>query len=405
MAKGWQGYKGMAAAGAVLAAGLAYAFWPRPLAVDMAGVTQGPLRVTLESEGKTRVREAYTVSAPVAGRLLRIEVHAGDAVQANGTVLARIEPSDPAFLDARSRGQAEATVKAAEAARALAAADLASARAERDFAKAELARAKALAERGTISESARDKAEMAARTKAAQVNSAEAALRMRAFELETARASLIDPSGNGARAGTCCVSVRAPVDGTVLRVVHEDEGVVPAGTALLEMGNPTDQEIVADLLSEDAVKAAPGMAVSIEDWGGPGVLHGRVRRIEPYGYTKISALGVEEQRVNVLIDITDPPSLWARLGHGYRVKVRIVLSETENAVRVPLGALFRDGNDWATFVVSDGRARLRRLTLGGRDGHRAEVTAGAAPGDRVVLHPGNRIEDGARVAPRTMEIK
>lgn len=405
MAKGWQGYKGMAVAGAILAAGLVYAFWPRPIAVDMAHVTQGPFRITLESEGKTRVREAYTVSAPIAGRLLRIEVHAGDAVMSNATVLARIEPSDPAFLDARSRSQAEATVKAAEAARVLAAAELASARAERDFAKAELVRAKALAERGNISESARDKAEMAARTTAAQVNSADAALRVRTFELETARASLIDPSGDGARTGTCCVSVRAPVDGTVLRVVHEDEGVVPAGTALLEMGDPKDQEIVADLLSEDAVKVAPGMSVSIEDWGGPGILHGRVRRIEPYGYTKISALGVEEQRVNVLIDITDPTEVWARLGHGYRVKVRIVLSETEQAVRVPLGALFRDGDDWAAFVVGDGRARLRHLTLGGRDGHRAEVTGGVAPGDTVVLHPGTRIEDGARVTPRTMETR
>lgn len=394
------GYGSVLAAAAILAGAMTWAFWPRPITVDMASASDGPFQVTLDADGKTRVRESYQISAPVAGRMLRVTVHAGDTITANKTVLARIEPTDPGFLDFRSRSQAEAAVKAAEAARSLAEAELARTRAERDYAESELKRARVLAAKGTISESALDRAERDARTKSAQVAAAEAALRVRAFELETARASLIDPSATAGTPPSCCVSVRAPVSGQVLLVLKEDAGVVAAGTPLIDIGDPTDLEIVTDLLSEDAVAVTPGADVLIEHWGGPGTLTGKVRRIEPYGFTKVSALGVEEQRVNVLIDITAPGETWSRLGHGFRVKTRIITYRKDKALQVPLGALFRSGDDWAVFVVKDGRARLQRVRLGHRNAHTAEILDGLSAGDTVVMHPGDRVEDGTRVAPR-----
>ena len=380
---------------------LVYAFWPRPVPVDVAEVARGTLRVTIEAEGRTRVREIYVVSSPVTGSVQRLEPQVGDAVIAGETVLATVEPVDPTILDVRTRRQAEAAVKAAEAARALARAELVGAGAQHDFALAELERTRSLAERGTASQSALDRATMEATSRQATLETARAALRVKDFELENARAQLIEPAQESTANGTaCCVEVRSPVDGRVLRVLHESEGVVAAGEPLIEVGDPEDLEIVVDLLSADAVRVTEGAHVLIDDWGGGRILTGRLRRVEPYGFTKVSALGVEEQRVNVIIDFVDPPETRASLAHGFRVMVRIVEWESDGILIAPMGGVFREGDDWAAFVIEDGRAHLRRLEIGRVNGREAEVLGGLEAGERVILHPSDQVLDGVRVELR-----
>lgn len=385
----------------LLAAGLLYAFWPRPIPVDLAAVTQGPLSVTIDEEGETRVKDVYIVSAPLAGRLLRIEGDVGDPVEAAKTVVATIRPQQPTLLDVRSEREAEAAVKAAEAALELAIAERERARAELRFAGNDLERAQRLAERGNIAERALDQARLDVRTREAALAAANATVQVRRFELETARAQLITPGAAAQSDGLqCCVELQAPVDGRILKIIRESESVVEAGEPLIEIGDPARLEIVSDLLSSDAVRVAAGDAVMIERWGGGAVLKGRVRRVEPAGFTKVSALGIEEQRVNVVIDFLDPHDAWRRLGHGYRVEVRIVVWQADEVVRVPIGALFREGEDWAVFVAANGRAVLRRVTLGQRNSEFAEVRDGLAANERVVVHPSDRIVDGARVVER-----
>ena len=384
------------------AAGLAYAFRPQPVPADFATVDRGALTVTVDDTGRTRVRDVYRVSAPVAGRLLRIEARVGDAAMAGETVLATIEPSDPTFLDRRTRSQARAEVKAAEATLALAQAELNRVRAELTFARSELERARRLVLRNNISKRALDKAGRDVSTGQAAEESATATVRMRRHQLEMARAMLITPSQkNGKAGGQCCVDVRAPVSGRVLRLIQESEGVIAAGTPLLEIGDPSDLEIVVDLLSSDAVKVREGAAVMIEGWGGEAVLKGTVRRIEPYGFTKISALGIEEQRVNAIIDFAEPRQKWNSLGHGFRVETRIVVWQGENVLKLPLSALFRQGEDWAVFALVAGKARLRTLTIGRSNQSEAELKDGLAEGDRVVLHPSDRIADGVALVARS----
>lgn len=397
---------------------LASLLWPQPVPVDLAAVGRGPLRVTVDGEGKTRVKDVFVVSAPLTGRVLRITGRVGDKVVAGETVLAIIQPSDPGFLDLRATAQAEARVRAAEASRALAEAEQRRAEAELDFARADLERTRTLAERGAAPGRSLERAELEVKTREAALATAEATLRVRDFELETARAALINPAdfamqwdGNGN--GTCsesgnghgngeaasCVRLRAPISGRILKVLQESESVVPIGTPLLELGDPGSLEIVVDLLSTDAVKVAEEAEVTIEEWGGA-ALRSRVRRVEPYGYTKISALGIEEQRVNVIADFVDPPEAWRRLGHGYRVEARIVVWEGAEVLKLPLGALFRDGDDWAVFVYSEGRAQLRRVGIGRTTSSEAHVAAGLEEGERVVLHPSDRVKAGTRIIPR-----
>ncbi len=386
----------------LLAGGFTYAFWPQPVPVDMAIIERGEMLVTIDGDGQTRVREVYVVSAPISGRVLRTERHAGDEVKAGETLLATIRPADPTFLDRRARTQAESAVKAAEAGFALARAERARVQAELDFARAELGRARKLSARGNLSQRNLDRAVLNERTATAALAQSKAGLSMRSYELETARAALIQPGADGARAKdtACCVNVYAPVDGKVLRVLHESEAVVAAGTPLLELGDPADLEVVVDLLSGDAVRVTRGAPVTIEDWGGGKVLVGHVRRIEPSGFTKVSALGIEEQRVNVIVDFTEAREKWLKLGHGYRVEVRIEEWRGADLLKLPLGALFRDGDDWAVFAVVDERAVLRRISIGHRNGREAEVLDGLGAGDAVVLHPGDRIAEGVRVTAR-----
>ena len=385
----------------LLALGVGYSFRPAPIPVDLTTVARGPLVVTLDEEGETQIRDVFVLSSPITGHALRIDAEAGDQVFAGETVVARIEPLDPEFLDLRTEAEAEAAVSAANAARALAAAQLEETLAELEFAESELERARRLITTQTISERALDDAERVYRTRAAAVSTAQAALEMRDYELAEARARLVSPIETQVLRGSCeCVPIFATVDGQILRVLHESEGVVRAGEPLVEIGDPGDLEIVVDYLSNDAVQIEPGQAALIEDWGGAVPLAGQVQRVEPFGFTKVSALGIEEQRVNVVIDLTDPPDKWQRLGHGFRVEARVILWQADEVMQLPLTALFREGETWATFVEDEGRARRREVALGRTNGLRAEIVDGLEVGEQVVLHPSDRVVEGSRVIAR-----
>ena len=383
-----------------VAAALGWALWPRPVLVDVAAIGRGPLEVSVEDEGTTRIREVYVVSAPAAGKMLRAPREVGDEVVADRTVVAVLEPTDPALLDIRTQRVNEAAVEAANAAVDLADAQVRQARSQLVFAQGDLRRANELAARQTIAERALEKAGLDVATAEAAVASAVATLEVRRRELESAKARLIQPGQQAAAATGCCIQVKAPVSGRVLKIVAESEQVVQAGSPLLEIGDPGELEIVVDLLSRDAVRIAVGAAARIESWGGDTTLGARVRRIEPTGYTKVSALGIEEQRVKAVLDFTDPPDAWRRLGHAFRIVARITAWRGDDVLQVPLGALFRQGDSWAVFVVDGGRARLRLVELAERNLRGARVAAGLAEGERIVLHPSDRIRDGVRVAPR-----
>jgi len=387
---------------AVVAAGLVYAFWPQPVPVDLATVGRGHLTVTVDEEGETRVKQAYIVSSPIAGNAQRLKLEVGDTVVANKTEVAHIEPVSPTMLDVRSRAQAQAAIRAAEAARTLAGANLKSAEAELTFASAELVRARKLYETKAGSKRALDQAERAFKTRQASVETAKANLRVRTFELEGAKLELLQPGEQKRRhLGACgCVIVRSPVSGNVLRIFHKSAGVVRAGEQLIEIGDPRKIEIVVDLLSSDAVRVRAGQRVIIENWGGDKPLAGKVNRVEPLGKTKVSALGIEEQRVDVVIEFTASSARWDKLGHGFRVETRIVLWESDNALKVPLSALFRVGERWAVFTTTKDRARRRFVTIRRRNDLEAEVTGGVNEGERVVVHPTERIEGGVRVVQR-----
>ncbi len=397
------------AAGLLVAAALAAAFWPRPLMVDLGEVTRGPMQVTIDEEGRTRVAEAYVVSTPVAGRLLRVEVDPGDAVERGETVVARMLPSNPAALDVRTREQATAAVQAAEAALRVARADLNAAMAQRDYAETELGRAEQLAARGIASEAALDRARQGFRVAQSATETAQAEISMRQAGLANARAQLIgfDDRGLAAAIGDARgdeIPLRAPADGRILRVMQQSETTLPAGAPIMEIGDVGGAlEVVVELISSDAVRVSVGDPVVIEDWGGPVALAGEVRRVDPFGVTKFSALGVEEQRVPVTVALTSPPEDRPTLGHGYRVEARIVVWRADDAVRVPSSALFRDGDGRAAFTESDGVARAVPVRVGHDDGTVAEVLDGLDPGDRVVLYPSPAVADGARVSERAVE--
>jgi len=340
------------------------------------------------------------VSAPVTGTVQRTPGSVGDEVEAGRTTVAMIRPAAPAFLDVRSRREAEAALAAAAAAVQLAEAQAVEAEAELDLARSEQRRVEELARRNVVSERMFEEANAAVRRAEARLNIAGATLEMRRREMESAQARLIGPeSGAGAENGDCCVVVTAPVDGEILVIHHESEAVVAAGTVLVEIGDPADLEVVAELLS-DAVRVRQGAQARIEGWGGP-ALEATVRRVEPTGFTKVSTLGIEEQRVRAVLDLPGPAQEREGLGHGYRVTVSIVVERHEDALLVPLGALFRQGADWAVFAVDeDGRAALRRIEIGARDARSAVVLGGLSENERVILHPSDRVAQGVSVVAR-----
>jgi len=389
--------------GALAVTALFWGFSPAPVAVDLVVVKRAPMEVTIKGEGRTQVHDIYTVSAPVSGRIRRIEVHAGDVVVSGETLLASIEPASPQFLDARAEAQAKAIVRAAEAAESLAQAELDRVRAESAFAGTNLKRARELFANKTISELEFDKAEMDAATHAAAVDSARATLKVRRFELETARATLIEPASVANLETSCCVEVRAPVNGRVLRVLRQSEGVVDRASPLFEVGNPERLEVEVDLLSSDAVRVREGASVVFDGWGGETVIEGRVRRVEPYGFTKISALGIEEQRVNVIIDFTGAPESWTGLGHGFRVEAHIRQWWDGDVLQIPIGSLFRKGESWAVFIDDNGTAKLTEVTIGQTNGRTAQVLDGLEEGVHVISHPSDRVTNGADIVARNLE--
>ncbi|HKJ63375.1 MAG TPA: HlyD family efflux transporter periplasmic adaptor subunit [Hyphomicrobiales bacterium] len=393
----------------LLAAALGYAFWPRPLIVDMGQTAREPMMLTIDEEAKTRVRDAYVVSAPTAGRLLRVDVKPGDSVSGGQTVVARMLPVAPTPLDIRAREQARAEVLAAEAAMRVARADLDKALADKSLADTDLQRTQTLRSQGTVSVAALDRAQREARAADAGVATARAAITMKEADLANVRARLINFSDDPGQPDPAYdkstpISLKAPVSGRILRVMQESETTMAAGAPILEIGNVSnDLEIVAELLSTDAVRVERGDRVIIEDWGGDEDLAGTVERIEPWGFTKLSALGVEEQRVNVIIRFDDPPEKRASLGHGFRVEVRIVVWEDKNALVVPSSALFREDGGWAVFEVVDGAAGLRPLKIGRNNGIQAQVLDGIEEDRTIILYPGPGLSDGTRVERRTVE--
>lgn len=379
---------------------IAYGFIPSPVAVDSAAAVRGSLRVTVSEEGKTRVKDRFIVSAPVTGYLRRIELEAGDSVS-QGMVLAELEPTRSEVLDPRSRAQAEARVAAAKASLKAARENARAAASEAQYARSEYRRLSRMCQvECIISEDELERAETQARRSEAGHRSAKFAVEVARFELEAARTALEYSAARPSQSGEETVQVSSPVNGRVLRLHRESEGVVAAGQTLLEIGNPQALEVEVDLLSTDAVRVTPGTRVLFERWGGETVLEGRVKVVEPTGFTKISALGVEEQRVWVVIELLSPPTDWQRLGDGYRVEATFILWQGEQILQIPASALFRHNDKWAVFVIADERAQRRSVELGRRNGLRAQILSGLREGERVILHPDENIEPGTRVEPR-----
>ncbi|GAA5524494.1 macrolide export protein MacA [Microbulbifer aestuariivivens] len=377
-----------------------YAYLPDPVPVDLAEVSRGPLEVQVRDEGYTRVHDVYVVSAPVTGYLLRINREVGDEVSAGKTLVAQMLPASPAFLDKRGRTQALAAIQSAEAALNLAHAERRDAEARLAFARADVRRIRAMAVKNYVSQSELERAELALDSAVAAVDTAKAAERARAGDVDSARALLIAPEPGSVSDPKDIVQVTAPVSGRVLRLQQESERVVLAGTPLVEIGNAAKLEVVVDLLSRDAVQVEPGAPVEFTSWGGDRPLSGSVRLIEPFGFTKFSALGIEEQRVNVIVDFTEPRERWSRLGHGYRVDAAIRIWRGEDILQIPTGALFRHRGDWAVFRVNGERVERVLVKVGRNNGLQAEILDGLENGQVLVLHPSERISDGVKVQQR-----
>jgi HlyD family secretion protein len=384
-----------------LIAGIGYGFMPRPVPVELVPARKGDLAVTVEEEGKTRVRERYVVAAPVVGQARRITLKVGDAVAA-GQVVAHIEPARSASLDPRSRAQARARVESAQAALLAARENARAAAAEARLAEQELARAESLGKASFVSQAAVDQAQSRLQASQATRRAADYAIEVAQHEVAVARAALTEADAPATRAVRSpeILAVSAPVAGRVLAVPHESEGVVQAGQALVEIGHPGTLEVMVEVLSTSAVKIGVGSRVLLDRWGGGQTLQGRVRVVEPAGFTKVSALGVEEQRVRVLVDIVSPAEEWKSLGDGYRVEAAFVLWEGSDLLLAPASALFRRGEGWAVFVAETGRARLRDVKVGQRNGLEAQVLDGLKAGEEVIAHPDEKIAEGTRVVAR-----
>ncbi len=373
------------------------AWLPNPIEVEVATVTRGPLVVTVNEDGRTRVKDRYIVSAPVTGNLARHELEAGDAIEEQ-QVLARLVPLPPPLLDARTRAEAKARVDAAMAALRQAEATVKRARFQRDFEKQEYDRVLAVVQQGGLAKSDADRAVSTYRSSEEDLHSAEFGARVADHQLELARTALSQLSVKAE--DTEQLEIKSPVAGQVLRVFQESEGVVQSGTPILEVGDPAALEIVVDVLSQDATRIPARAPTLIERWGGKNPLHGHVRVVEPSAFTKISALGVEEQRVNVIVDLDDDRTLWSTLGDGYRVEARISVWEGRDVLKVPASAVFRSEEAWATFVVEGGTAVLRRVDIGESNGLETEVLSGLQEGDTVIAYPSDSVRDGVSVEPR-----
>lgn len=392
------------------------AMLPKPVGVDLATVKQGPLQVTVDEDGQTRIKERYIVSTPLGGRLLRIGLDVGDEVQAGESVVARIQPTDPELLDPRAIAQAQARVKAAEARLSQSDTQLEKAIVSQEFAESEYARVQQLSQRQAATPSQVDEKRLAMNAADKDIEAARFARNIAEFELELERAALLRTQGsddNQADSSDAAASeadaipdengqflIRAPISGRVLKLFQESATIATPGMELVELGDPHDLEVVVDVLSSDAVRIEPGDRALLDQWGGEEPLSATVRLIEPSGFTKISALGVEEQRVNVILDLDDPPDDRATLGDGFRVEARIVVWEEPDVLKIPTSSLFRNEGEWAVFVVKDSRAQLRTIKVGRQNGLDAQVLEGLADGEQIVTHPGDKLADGVDVFER-----
>lgn len=384
---------------AVVILGVVYGFLPKPVPVEVASASRAPMKVTIDEEGKTRVKDRYVLSAPVAGYLRRITLEVGDAVE-KGQTIAELEPLRSPVLDPRSRAEAEAAVSAAMAALNAAEENARAASAEAEYAKKKLVRARELYKSEYVSMDFLEQAESDAKRTDANRQAADAAVKVASADLQKARTTLGFSAADGSEAKGRIVSIRTPVKGRVLKLHRESEGTVNQGEPLLDIGNPANIEVKAEVLSADAVTIKPGTPVLFERWGGDEPLSGKVRVVEPAAFTKISSLGVEEQRVLVIADITSLPESWARLGDGYRVEASFILWEGRDVLQVPENALFRRADGWAVFVVENRRARLRKVEVGNRNGLSAEIISGISGGDVVIQYPDDSIDNNTRVRIR-----
>jgi HlyD family secretion protein len=384
-----------------LVGALAWAFAPRPVEVEVAAVTEGPFESTIEEDAQTRLRDRYQLSAPLAGRLERITLREGDAVRAD-EVVATLTPALPPMLDERTRREQQLRVEVTEAAAQRAAARVEVARVALQRARSDAERSEALALQGFVSPNRLEADRLAVAASQGELDAAAQERHVAGHEVEQARAALIATRSAGATSPRR-FTLSSPIDGQVLRLAQTSEGSVALGTPLLEIGDTARLEIVAELLTTDALQAPPGSRVLIERWGGPGLLNGRVRRVEPAAFTKVSALGVEEQRVRVVIDFVSPPETWRALGDGYRVGVRVVTVSAERVLKLPVGALFPQPapqGGMAVFVLEGGRAHLRAVDMVARNASEAWIRSGVAPGTTVIVYPAAAVRDGARVRPR-----
>lgn len=390
----WLGLAGL------LIGGVVYSLWPQPVVLETELVTRGRMQVTVNEDGITRVRERYQVSSPVAGQLLRIELRSGDWIKAGETLLATLRPTDPSLLDERQVAQTEAVAAAAKAAMERAEAKRSQIRVTADLAEIQVGRARKLRESNSIAQDELDSTEAIYKARMEELRVASFEMEIAKFEFEQAQAALglVKSTNEEVKKN---FEIRSPITGTVLKLFEESATVVQAGDRLLEVGDPNDLEIVIDVLSTDAVKIQPGAPLRLVHWGGSESLEAQVRVVEPAAFTKTSALGVEEQRVNVIADfLGDPQTRKGGLGDGYRVEAEIVIWDEENVLQVPSGALFRNGTEWFVFQVEQGRAVQRPVKIGQRNQSVAQVLEGLEVGAEVVIYPSDMVRDGVAVAPK-----
>lgn len=380
----------------LLAWALYVGFRPQPVEVEVGTARHAPLQVTVQQEGRTRVVDRYAVTAPVSGYARRIPLNVGDAVE-RGAMLVELEPARAEIPDARRRAEAQARIAAAASNVSVAGQRVSAAASNADIAQKELQRVRALRQSGHLSAAAEDRAVAAAQSSAAELRSARFSASTARYELEAARTALSYAAMGGTGAP---IAVLSPERGQVLRIAHKSEGTVAAGQPLIEIGNPRALEVEVDVLSTDAVRIHPGTRVIFERWGGDGVLEGVVKVVEPGAFTKISALGVEEQRVWVIVAFTSPAAMWQRLGDGYRVEASFIIWEEKDVLQIPASALFRDGNGWAAYVAEPGRAVKRRVEVGKRNALAAQVLTGIKADEQVIVHPDDQVREGVRIAPR-----
>ncbi|PCJ38444.1 MAG: hypothetical protein COA99_11980 [Moraxellaceae bacterium] len=382
---------------------LVFAFVPEPVKVDIEIIKKGNLLISLEGEGKTKIHDIYTVSTPIEGRITRIDSEPGDIVVAGKTILANMYPANPRFLDRRSETQAKADVAGAKAALALANARVKQATAQLDYDLVDFNRTKELFNKKSVSRVQLERSELRLKTLRAELETTESNRQVMLSRLAAAKAQLLQPEVNNNNASVlnddCHICIHSPVDGRVLRILHKSESTVPVGTALMQIGDPADLEVNIEMLSSNAVQVSVGDTALIKRWGGDDI-NAQVKVIEPSGFTKISALGVEEQRVNVILSFTDPIEKWQSLGDAFRVEAAIIIDRADDVIIVPLSALFRQDEIWSVFKVVDDVVELQQVAVGRRNDRFAEIKRGLKVGERIITHPGNEVAAGVRVEAR-----